>query len=74
MFGLNGWELLVVLVVMLLLFGSRLPNVMRSLGRSATEFKKGMNEITDETFDTSKSAEPERDAKADDKSESSPAG
>jgi len=50
MLGLSGWELLVVLIVLLLLFGSRLPSVMRSLGRSATEFKRGMNEITDGTF------------------------
>lgn len=48
MFGLGTWELLVILIVMLLLFGSRLPNVMRSLGKSVTEFKKGMNEIGEE--------------------------
>ena len=48
MFGLGTWELVVVLVVLLLLFGSRLPSVMRGLGKSVTEFKKGMNEITEE--------------------------
>jgi sec-independent protein translocase protein TatA len=48
MFGLGTTELIVILVVMLLLFGSRLPNIMRSLGKSVTEFKKGMNEMTDE--------------------------
>jgi len=48
MFGLSSWELLAVLVIALLLFGSRLPTVMRSLGKSVTEFKRGMNDITEE--------------------------
>ena len=40
-----GWpEILVVLVVLLVLFGRRLPEVARSLGKSLTEFKKGMKE------------------------------
>ena len=43
MFGMpGGWELIVVLVVVLLLFGNRLPSVMRSLGIGITEFKKGI--------------------------------
>ncbi len=50
MLGLSSWELIIVLIVLLLLFGSRLPSVMRSLGRSATEFKRGMNDLTDEGF------------------------
>ena len=36
-------------IVVLLLFGSRIPNVMRSLGQGITEFKKGMKEIEDQT-------------------------
>jgi len=44
----GGWEWLVVLFVALLIFGSRLPSVMRSMGRSVTEFKKGMHEVGDE--------------------------
>ena len=42
------WELLIIAAVVLLLFGKRLPDVMRSLGRSITEFKKGVNEIPEE--------------------------
>ena len=48
-FGSVGWpELLVILVIALVIFGKRLPEVARSLGRSLTEFKKGMNETKDE--------------------------
>jgi sec-independent protein translocase protein TatA len=44
MFGIAPWELIVVLLVLLLLFGNRLPGVMRSMGRSVVEFKKGVGE------------------------------
>jgi len=45
MFGLGTTELLIFLVVAVQLFGSaRLPSLMRNLGRSATEFKKGMRD------------------------------
>jgi sec-independent protein translocase protein TatA len=42
--GFSGWEILVVLVVALLLFGRRLPEIMRGLGSSVKEFKKGMDD------------------------------
>lgn len=45
MFSTGPWQILIVLLVVLLLFGSRLPSVARSLGRSLVEFKKGMKEI-----------------------------
>lgn len=38
------WELVLLLVVVLLLFGSRVPSVMRSLGLGISEFKKGLKE------------------------------
>ncbi len=40
-------ELLVVGLVILLLFGNRLPTLMRSLGRGVVEFKKGVQGIDD---------------------------
>jgi len=40
--------LLVVGLLALLLFGNRLPSVMRSLGRSVVEFKKGVSGIEEE--------------------------
>lgn len=45
MFGIGTQELLIVCIVALLLFGNRLPSVMRSLGSGISEFKKGMNEV-----------------------------
>ena len=41
-------ELLVVCAVILLLFGNRLPSVMRSLGRGIVEFKKGVKGVEED--------------------------
>ncbi len=51
--GLRGPELLIILVVVLLLFGAaKLPQLARSLGASAKEFRKGVEEGIDETEET----------------------
>ena len=42
--GLGPGELVFFGVIVLLLFGSRLPSVMRSLGQSVTSFKSGLND------------------------------
>ena len=44
MFGLGHLELMVLLAVMLLLFGSRLPSVARSLGASMLAIRQGMQD------------------------------
>ena len=49
-FGLPGpVELLIVAGIVLLLFGNRLPSVMRSMGRGIVEFKKGVQGIEDQS-------------------------
>ena len=50
LFGLPGSpiQLLILAVIAFLLFGNRLPSVMRSVGRSVVEFKKGVAGIEDE--------------------------
>jgi sec-independent protein translocase protein TatA len=50
MFGLGYQELLLILVIVLILFGAqRLPDLARSLGSSVKEFKKGVNELKDDS-------------------------
>ncbi|HUG70633.1 MAG TPA: twin-arginine translocase TatA/TatE family subunit [Pirellulaceae bacterium] len=49
MFGMPGhMELLIIAGLALLLFGHRLPSLMRSAGRSVVEFKKGVQGIEDD--------------------------
>jgi sec-independent protein translocase protein TatA len=42
-----AWQIIVVLLVVLLLFGGRIPETMRNLGKGLSEFKKGMKEGED---------------------------
>ncbi len=44
----GGYEVLIIGFVALLIFGNRLPGVMKSLGKSVTEFKKGVAGIEDD--------------------------
>jgi len=44
----DHWTLLTVAALALLFYGSRLPEVARSLGRSVSEFKKGLRDIQEE--------------------------
>ena len=45
MFGLGLWEGLIILIVVLLMFGgSRLPKLGSALGQAMVNFKKGLNE------------------------------
>ena len=45
MFGLGPWEIALIVLVLLLLFGRRLPEIAGSLGKSVVNFKKGLREV-----------------------------
>ncbi|HYF13810.1 MAG TPA: twin-arginine translocase TatA/TatE family subunit [Phycisphaerales bacterium] len=46
--GLSAWEIGLILLAGILLFGSRLPSVGKNLGRGIVEFKKGLKGVQDE--------------------------
>jgi sec-independent protein translocase protein TatA len=48
MFGIGTQEMLLFGIIAVILFGSRLPSVARSLGKSIVEFKKGMHDLESE--------------------------
>ncbi len=59
MFGMpGGIEWIIILIVALLIFGKRLPEVMKNMGRGIVEFKKGVKGVEDEV-DTSVNKKPE---------------
>jgi len=46
---LNGWEIVLILAVVLVLFGAKkLPELARGLGKGIKEFKNATREVTDE--------------------------
>jgi sec-independent protein translocase protein TatA len=50
-------QLVIVLVVVVMLFGNRIPSVMRSLGLGITEFKKGIKGELPDPDDSSEKIE-----------------
>jgi sec-independent protein translocase protein TatA len=51
---LSPTQLIILLIIVLVLFGSRLPDAMKNLGSSFKSFKKGMAEGEDEDADSKK--------------------
>jgi sec-independent protein translocase protein TatA len=48
-FGISIWELLILLVVLLLVFGAkRLPELGQALGKGIREFKRGVSEFKED--------------------------
>ena len=60
--GLRAQELLIVLLIVLLIFGARkLPDLARSLGASAKEFRKGVSEGSEDDAEAQASEAPAED-------------
>lgn len=52
-------DILILVVLALLLFGAkRLPELARAVGRSLTEFKRGMNNLADDIKTADKDSKP----------------
>ena len=49
MFGMGPWELLLIFLAILLLFGAkRLPEIAQGMGKGIKEFRKSMKDTTEE--------------------------
>jgi len=71
MLGIGIWELLLVLVIVLIIFGpSKLPDLGKAIGKGLREFKKASSEITEElkkpdAKETKEGDKPNEDVPAD---------
>ncbi len=49
LFNLNGWEIPIIVLVVLILFGGKkIPEFMKGLGKGINSFKKGLHDIEDD--------------------------
>ncbi len=47
--GIGTWEILLIFLVALLLFGAkRIPEIAKGLGKGITEFKRAVKDVKDE--------------------------
>ena len=61
-FGMRGWQLIIVVLLIILLFGAkRIPTLMKSLGKSVHAFKQGVAEAVAEIRKPVKSEKTEKD-------------
>lgn len=49
LFGIQGWEWIIIALVILLLFGGKkIPELMRGLGKGVKSFKDGIKDVENE--------------------------
>ena len=44
----GGWEWIIIVLIAFLIFGKRLPGIMKNFGRSIAEFRKGFKNVEEE--------------------------
>lgn len=60
--GIHGWEWIILLVIIILIFGpSKIPDLARSVGKAITEFRKGIKGAKDEIEEIPKEASKTED-------------
>lgn len=58
---LGGWEIVLILAIVLILFGSKkLPELAKGLGQGIREFKKAAREVTDEVHNADEASSQQR--------------
>jgi len=69
-YSIGPLEIAALIVIGLLIFGKRLPEVGRSVGRSITEFKKGIQGIESDIDEATSESDSKKSSKSlDDKSD-----
>ena len=59
MFGMGPWEIVLILIVVLMVFGAkRIPEIAQSLGKGITEFKRGVKDVQTEIENNVNTAPP----------------
>ncbi|MBR0247076.1 MAG: twin-arginine translocase TatA/TatE family subunit [Bacteroidales bacterium] len=61
---IGTWEIVAIVLVVLLLFGGKkIPELMKGLGKGVKSFKEGMNEVEKEVNDAVKEDTPKKEEK-----------
>ncbi len=71
--GIGIWEIVVILIVALIVFGNRLPEIARQVGKGYMEFKKGLRTLENEIQYTEATPVPPKSGPAKDSADSGPA-
>ena len=62
--AIQGWEWIIIALVVLLLFGGKkIPELMRGLGKGVKSFKQGMKEVENEVDEIKKDIESDPEKK-----------
>ena len=61
---IGTWEIVAIVLLVVLLFGGKkIPELMKGLGKGVKSFKEGMNEVEKEVQDAVKEDDPKKEEK-----------